>query len=135
MCNYEFQIKVMEIREGQTFILLLEHQHQATIYVHTAHSGHNPGSDGDSFFSCSSICHILGNGELEIHAICKSFKSCIRASTWVIFSKCWRPRTCYLLISHHQKGSGSACILYENIWHVWLSKYMYLCTNLLFIIL
>jgi hypothetical protein len=34
--------------------------------VHTTHSGH---IHGDSFFSSSSIYHILGNRELKIHAL------------------------------------------------------------------
>lgn len=45
----ELQINVVEIREGETSVSLLEHQHQTTIYVHTAHSEHTPISDGDSF--------------------------------------------------------------------------------------
>ena len=51
------------------------------------HSTSSIGFDEIVFSSRSPICHILGIGELEIHAFSKNFRSCIKATTGDIFSK------------------------------------------------
>ena len=46
LCDCEFQIKVMEPKISRCSSSLVH----ATIYIHSKHSGHNPGSDADLFF-------------------------------------------------------------------------------------
>ena len=105
---------MMDIKEGQTFTSLFEHQHQATIYVHITYSGHTLISNGDRKNSCSSICYILDYRNFDIYIFNKIFRSCIRANTDNNFSKYWNPRPCYLSILHRKKNE-SVCIFYEDI--------------------
>jgi hypothetical protein len=46
LCDCEFQIKVVEPKISRSSSNLVH----ATIYIHSKHSGHNPGSDADLFF-------------------------------------------------------------------------------------
>ena len=46
LCDCEFQIKVVEPKISRCSSSLLH----ATLYIHSKHSGHNPGSDADFFF-------------------------------------------------------------------------------------
>ena len=46
LCDCEFQMKVVEPKISKCSSGLVH----ATIYIHSKHSGHNPGSDADLFF-------------------------------------------------------------------------------------
>jgi hypothetical protein len=50
LCNCEFQLKVVEPKLVGSTTEADKVKLQATIYIHTKHSRHNPGSDQDSFF-------------------------------------------------------------------------------------
>lgn len=50
LCNCEFQIKVVEPTQSKSSSTLSQDKLEATIYVHSQHSGHVPGSDADTFF-------------------------------------------------------------------------------------
>lgn len=50
LCNCEFQIKVVEPNQSKSSSSLSQGKLEGTIYVHSEHSGHTPGSDADSFF-------------------------------------------------------------------------------------
>jgi hypothetical protein len=50
LCSCEFQMKVEEPNVSKCSNTLPHSKLQATIYVHSKHSGHTPGSDSDLFF-------------------------------------------------------------------------------------
>jgi hypothetical protein len=50
LCNCCFQIKIVEPRTTHESKDELKDKTHVTIYVHTKHNGHQPGSDADSFF-------------------------------------------------------------------------------------
>lgn len=50
LCGCEFQMKVEETIVSKCSNILLHSKLQSTIYVHSKHSGHTPGSNSDFFF-------------------------------------------------------------------------------------